>query len=125
MSNCAPAIGSFVPLGSSTTMLSVTVSPGLASTVSIFQSTAPSGSVVVEVEVDVVDVVVLDVVVVLPSTDVVVVTSVVVVVVVFLTMIAPSSRFTLPVISLPLVSLMKALDHLTGYSPSAQSSGTV
>jgi len=122
MSNCAPAIGSFVPLGSSTTMLSVTVSPGLASTVSIFQSTAPSGSVVVEVEVEV-DVV--EVHVVLPIYDVVVVTSVVVVVVVFLTMIAPSSRFTLPVISLPLVSLMKALDHLTGYSPSAQSSGTV
>ena len=41
------------------------------------------------------------------------------------TLIRPSTRFTLSVISPPLVSLMKAFDQVTGYLPVAQSSGTL
>ena len=41
------------------------------------------------------------------------------------TMIAPSVRVILSVIALPFVSVMNALDHFTGYVPSAQSAGTL
>ena len=41
------------------------------------------------------------------------------------TIIAPSVSVTLSVILFPLVSQMKALDHSTGYTPAAQSVGTV
>ena len=158
--NCAPAMLSPTALGSFTTMLSVTVSPGSASTVSICHMIAPAGSVtvvVVDVETGAV-VVVVDtgavVVVVVSATVVEVVdtgavvdvvdTGAVVVVVVSATvvevvdtgavvvvvdgviiMIAPSTRFTLPVMLLPFVSVMNASDHSTGYLPAGQSAGTL
>ena len=77
--------------------------------------------VVVVVEADVVVVVVLE-----PDVVVVVVVEAeVVVVVLALMLIAPSTSFTLEVMSRPFVSEMNASDHFTGYLPSAQSSGTV
>ena len=93
ITNCAPATGSFVAPGSSTTTSSDTVSPGSASFVPICHAIAPSGtvtgvdvvvsdSVVVSVDSGVVLSVSVTVVLVVVSTSVVVVVSTSVVVVV-------------------------------------------
>ena len=106
--NCAPAIARAAFFASSTTMLSLTVSPGTALTVSITHLIPPSGAGIV-VEVVVADVVVADVVVV-----VVVVTVVVVVVVTEPIMIAPSTNLTFGVISKPSSSLTNCLAQEIG-----------
>ena len=101
--NCAPAIARAAFFASSTTMLSLTVSPGTALTVSITHLIPPSGAGIV------VEVVVADVVVV-----VVVVTVVVVVVVTEPIMIAPSTNLTFGVISKPSSSLTNCLAQEIG-----------
>ena len=121
ITNCAPATGSFVAPGSSTTTSSDTVSPGSASFVPICHAIAPSGtvtgvdvvvsdSVVVSVDSGVVLSVSVTVVLVVVSSSVasedvpVVVVSVVVVVVALLTLIPPLRKRTLLLIFLPSVS---------------------
>ena len=128
-----------------TIIFTVTVSPGSAVTVSSCQIIAPEAAVivvvvvvVVVVEASVVVVVGAGVVVVVVAEPlvavvvvvgaevvVVVVEAAVVVVVFFLILIAPSTSVTFLVMSRPFVSETNASDHLTGYLPSAQSSGTV
>ena len=88
IANCAPATGRAAPFESSTVTSILTVSPGLAFTVGMFQEISPSNF----------------------SSS---------------TIIAPSVKLTLFVISLPFVSLTKAFDQATSYVPPGVPSGTL
>ena len=102
----APAIGSAAFSVSRTVTFTVTVSPGLPTAVPICQPIAPLGTVTVVVVVE---------------PDVVVV----LVVVEDLTSMKPSTSSTNLLIDLPSVLLINASDHLTGYFPYSQFSGTL